>query len=164
MVVDYRWRYARQRTRWWRKMNTRFIQVWAVNYVIPYILRLCGLYWYVMMMCYKYCIHGGHDIYSNWLGFLDQQVVSACSALFTEQFGDPRGAFWWVGPPHPAWPMCSHEGIWVYTPTASPRAPCILKQHAILTFSDQWGLKSWNTWPEGWSVEEYSHPFNQFSW
>jgi hypothetical protein len=52
-VVDYRWRCARQRTIWWRKMNTRFIQVRATNYVISYVLYLCGLYWYVMMMCFE---------------------------------------------------------------------------------------------------------------
>jgi hypothetical protein len=86
---------------------------------------------------YNYCIHGGYDIYSNRLCFLDYQVVSACSARFTEQFGDPRGPFWRVGPPCLAQPMWSHEGIRVYTPTSSPRALCILKQHAILTFSDQ---------------------------
>jgi hypothetical protein len=28
---------------------------------------------------YNCCIHGGYDIYPNRLGFLDQQVVSACS-------------------------------------------------------------------------------------
>jgi hypothetical protein len=65
---------------------------------------------------YNYCIHGGHNIYLNRLGFLDQQVVSACSARFAEQFGDPRSSFWRVGPPCPAWPMWSHEGIQVYTP------------------------------------------------
>jgi hypothetical protein len=42
---------------------------------------------------YNSCIHGGHDVYPNQLGFLDRQVVSACSARFTEQFGDPRGPF-----------------------------------------------------------------------
>jgi hypothetical protein len=42
---------------------------------------------------YNYCIHGGYDIYPNRLGFLDHQLVSACSAQFVEQFGDPRGPF-----------------------------------------------------------------------
>jgi hypothetical protein len=37
--------------------------------------------------------HGGYDIYPNRLGFLDCQVVSACSARFAEQFGDPCGPF-----------------------------------------------------------------------
>jgi hypothetical protein len=68
---------------------------------------------------YNCCIHEGYDIYSNWLCFLDHQVVSACSAWFAEQFRDPRSPFWRVGPPRLAWPMWSHKGIWVYTPTIS---------------------------------------------
>jgi hypothetical protein len=86
---------------------------------------------------YNSCIHGGHDVYSNRLGFLDRQVASACSARFVEQSEDPFGPFWRVGPPCSVRPMWSHEGILVYTPTASPRALCILKRHAVLTFSDQ---------------------------
>ena len=35
-----------------------------------------------------------------------------------------------------------YEGIGVYTLTASPRAPCIVMRHAILSFFDQWGLTS----------------------
>jgi hypothetical protein len=112
---------------------------------------------------YNSCIYGGHDFYPNRLGFLDCQVVFACSARFTEQFEDLRGPFWGIGPPHLAWPMWSHEGIWVYTPTASPRALCILKRHAVLSFSDQCGLKPRSLRPEGWSVEEYFHPSDQFS-
>jgi hypothetical protein len=107
---------------------------------------------------YNWCIHRGYDIYSNQLCFLDHQVVSTCSARFTEQFGDLSGPFWQVGPPCLTRPMRSHEGIRVYTPIASPRALCILKQHAVLTFSNQWALKSWSSRPEGWSAEEYSHP------
>jgi hypothetical protein len=42
---------------------------------------------------YNYCIHKEHDIYPNRLGFLDHQVVSACSARFTEQFRDPHDPF-----------------------------------------------------------------------
>jgi hypothetical protein len=107
---------------------------------------------------YNSCIHRGYNIYPNRLCFLDHQVDSACSARFAEQFGDPHGPFWQVGPPCLVWPMWSHEGIRVYTPTASPWAPCILKQHAVLTFFDQWGLKSRSTRPEAWSAKEYSHP------
>jgi hypothetical protein len=113
-----------------------------VNCVIPYILRLCRLYWYVMTMMfggslpalystwdkvtylrnlilanYNCCIRGGYDIYSNQLCFLDHKVVLACSAQFAKHFGDPRGPFWRVGPPCLARPMWSHEGIHVYTPT-----------------------------------------------
>jgi hypothetical protein len=65
---------------------------------------------------YNSCIHVGHDVYPNRLGFLDRQVVSTCSAWFTEQFRDPRGPFWRIGPPRLARPMWSHEGIRVYTP------------------------------------------------
>jgi hypothetical protein len=43
---------------------------------------------------YNCCIHGGYDICPNRLGFLNRQVVSAYSAQFAEQFGDPRGPFW----------------------------------------------------------------------
>ena len=39
-------------------------------------------------------------------------------------------------------PMSTHEGIGVYTSTASPWAPCIVMQHAVLSFFDQWGLTS----------------------
>jgi hypothetical protein len=42
---------------------------------------------------YNSCIHRGHDVYPNRLGFLDQQVVSTCSAQFAKQFGDPRSPF-----------------------------------------------------------------------
>jgi hypothetical protein len=56
---------------------------------------------------------------SNQLGFLDRQVVFACFAQFVEQFRDPRGLFWRIGPPRLARPMWSHEGIRVYTPTIS---------------------------------------------
>jgi hypothetical protein len=70
---------------------------------------------------YNYCIHRGHNIYPNRLGFLNQQVVSACSTWFAEQFRDLRGPFWRVGPPRLVWPMWSHEGIRVYTPTRSQK-------------------------------------------
>jgi hypothetical protein len=70
---------------------------------------------------YNCCIHGGHDMYPNRLGFLDRQVVSACSARFAEQFGDPRSSFYHIGPPYLVWPMLSHEGIQVYTPTVTLR-------------------------------------------
>jgi hypothetical protein len=66
---------------------------------------------------YKSCIHRGYAIYPNRLGFLDRQVVFACPARLTEQSGDSCGPFWRVGPPYPARPMWSHEGIRVYTPT-----------------------------------------------
>jgi hypothetical protein len=69
---------------------------------------------------YNYCIHGGHDIYPNRLGFLDHQVVSACSTWFAEQFRDPRGPFWQVGPPCLVRPMWSHEGIWSISPQLVP--------------------------------------------
>jgi hypothetical protein len=65
---------------------------------------------------YNNCIRGGYDIYHNQLGFLDQQVVSACSARSAEQFGDPRSPLRRVGPRFLARPMWSHEGIRVYTP------------------------------------------------
>jgi hypothetical protein len=68
---------------------------------------------------YNCCIHEGYDIYPNQLCFLDQ-VIFACTARFAEQFGDPRGPFWRVGPPCLARPMWSHEGIQVYTLTTSP--------------------------------------------
>jgi hypothetical protein len=42
---------------------------------------------------YNCCICGGYGIYLNRLGFLDHQVVSACSARFAEQFGDLGGLF-----------------------------------------------------------------------
>jgi hypothetical protein len=42
---------------------------------------------------YNYCIHKGHDIYPNRLGFLDHQVVFSSFARFIEQFGDLRGPF-----------------------------------------------------------------------
>jgi hypothetical protein len=42
---------------------------------------------------YNSYIHGGHDVYSNQLGFLDHQVASTCSAWFTEQSRDPCGPF-----------------------------------------------------------------------
>jgi hypothetical protein len=81
---------------------------------------------------YNSRIRRWYDIYPNRLGFLDHRVVFACSAWFTEQFGDPRGPFWQVGPPRLAWPMYVHEGIRVYTPVASPRVLCILMQHVVL--------------------------------
>jgi hypothetical protein len=65
---------------------------------------------------YNSCIYGGHDIYPNRLSFLDRQVVSPYSARFAEQFGNPRGPFWRIGPPRLAQPIWSHEGIQVYTP------------------------------------------------
>jgi hypothetical protein len=92
---------------------------------------------------YNSHIRRGYDIYPNRLGFLDHQVVSACSARFVEQSGDPCGPFWQVDPPYLAWPMRSHEGIRVYTPTVSPRALCILKD-----------MSSWpSPTSEAWSPE-----------
>jgi hypothetical protein len=73
--------------------------------------------WNLIPADYNSCIHRGHNVYPNRLGFLDHQVVSACSARFAEQFGDPRGPFWRVGPPRLARPMWSHEGIRVCAPT-----------------------------------------------
>jgi hypothetical protein len=52
MVVDYWWRCVRRRSRWWCKRNTGSIQVRTANCVIPYVLRLCRLYWY-MMRCFE---------------------------------------------------------------------------------------------------------------
>jgi hypothetical protein len=49
---------------------------------------------------YNSRIYRGYDIYPNQLGFLDRQVVSACSARFAEQSGDPCGPFWRVRPPY----------------------------------------------------------------
>jgi hypothetical protein len=66
---------------------------------------------------YNRCIHGGYNIYSDQLCFLDHQVVSSCSTWFAEQFGDSRGPFWRIGPPCLARPMWSHEGIRVYALT-----------------------------------------------
>jgi hypothetical protein len=63
---------------------------------LPYIVRggkVTDL-WNLVPIGYNYCIHGGYDIYPNGLGFLDHQVVSACSARFAEQFRDPHGPFW----------------------------------------------------------------------
>jgi len=39
-----------------------------------------------------------------------------------------------------SWPKSSRKGIGVYTPTASPQAPRIVMQHAILNFFDQQDL------------------------
>jgi hypothetical protein len=136
-VVNYRWRCARQRTRWWRKINIGFFQVRVVNCVIPYILHLHGLYWCVMMcfeggslpalystggkvidlrnlvlIGYNSYIHGGYNIYHNRLGFVDRQVVSACSAQIAKRFRDPRGPFWRVGPPCIG---AAHVEPWGYT-------------------------------------------------
>ena len=42
-------------------------------------------------------------------------------------------------------PKSSRKGIGVYTPTATPRAPCMVMQHAVLCFSDQQDLTSLTT-------------------
>jgi hypothetical protein len=42
-----------------------------------------------------------------------------------------------AGPPQMVRPMYHLVVPGVYTPTASPRAPCILMRHAVLTFSEQ---------------------------
>jgi hypothetical protein len=68
---------------------------------------------------YNSRIRKGYNIYPNRLGFLDRQVVFACSVRFAEQSGDPCDPFWRVGPPCLVRPMWSHEGIRVYTPTLS---------------------------------------------
>ena len=47
----------------------------------------------------------------------------------------PRSLILRAGPPPLVRPMCNHEGIWVYTPTASPRGLCILRDNPA--FSDQ---------------------------
>jgi hypothetical protein len=71
---------------------------------------------------YNSRIRRGYDIYPNRLGFLDRQVVSACSSRFVELSGDPCGPFWRVEPPYLARPMWSHDGIRVYTPTLIQQA------------------------------------------
>jgi hypothetical protein len=59
------------------------------------------------------------------------KLVSVYPAWYTDQLGDPRRLLWRVGPPPPARPMCSNEGIWVYSPIASPRALRILMWNTV---------------------------------
>jgi hypothetical protein len=54
------------------------------------------------------------------------KLVSIYLVRYVDQLGDPRDLFRRVGPFPLVQPMCSHECIWVYTPTASPQALCIL--------------------------------------
>jgi hypothetical protein len=37
--------------------------------------------------------------------------------VHAELCSGPQVIILWAGPPLMAWPMCSHEGIWIYTPT-----------------------------------------------
>ena len=52
-------------------------------------------------------------------------TISYSLAVHADQHRAPRVFILWAEPPLMVLPMSTHEGIGVYTPTASPRAPCI---------------------------------------
>jgi hypothetical protein len=57
--------------------------------------------------------------------FLDRQESSRSLVRHADLCRAPPGVVSWARPPLAARPMCSPVGIWGYTSTASPRAPCI---------------------------------------
>jgi len=64
-------------------------------------------------------------------------TISCCLVVHADQRHASHFFILWAGPSLMVWPMLTHEGIGVYTPTASLRAPCIVMRHAILSFFDQ---------------------------
>jgi hypothetical protein len=73
----------------------------------------------LVLIGYNSCIHGGYNIYHNRLGFVDHQVVSACSARIASGSEIRVALFDELGHLVLARPMLSHEDIRVYTPTVA---------------------------------------------
>ena len=69
-------------------------------------------------------------------------TISCSLAVHADQRRAPHVFILWAEPPPKVWSMSSYEDIGVHTATSSPRAPCIVMQHAILRYFEQWGLMS----------------------
>jgi len=84
--------------------------------------------------------------------YLAYPTRSCLTALRTpvghaDQFHDLVGSSCELG--HHLWcgPCRAMRAYGFIPPMASPRAPWILRENTVLTFSNQWGLKSWNIRP-----------------
>jgi len=110
------------RTRWWRKTDKDFIQVWPPWRLNTYVPRLIVLIWDVMcsLTCSLedpypslYIVKGQSYIYNIIFG-----TISFCSlAVHANQRCAPHVFVLWAEPPTMVRPISTHEVIEIYTPT-----------------------------------------------
>jgi hypothetical protein len=115
----------------------------------PYIVRGVGLQiWKLILVGYNSHSWPDKDSYSNRPGscLISKFAFLPYAGCRSDQLGR-ASSLSWAEPTELSQPKSSHRGIGVNTPTASPRELCIVMRHAILTFSEQWGLSSWRLWP-----------------
>jgi hypothetical protein len=115
----------------------------------PYIVRRVGLQlWKLILPGYNCHSWPDKDSYSNRPGscLISKFAFLPCAGRRADRL-DYVLSFSRAEPTSLSQPKSSRRGIGVNTPTASLWALFIVMWHAILTFSEQWGLSSWHHRP-----------------